>query len=330
MTATQRRASRRHVLVGALLSIVLAAGACTTSPERAAPDADAADPAAEPGKSADDVPAEGDYPVTVGSLEIDRRPERIVSLSPSATEMLFAIGAGDAVVAADEYSDYPAEAPTTDLSGFQPNVEAIAAWEPDLVVASDDLGDLAVSLEAVGIPLLLQPAPADVEGVYAHLADLGLATGEIDGAADVISKMQAEIASIVNAAPETDEPRTYYHELAPDHYSITSSTFIGEVYRLANLISIADAAGETGNPYPQLSPEFILDADPDLILLADVACCDVTAESIRQRPGWDTLTAVVRGSIIELDEDVASRWGPRIVELLRDVVDALDTLDAAV
>ncbi len=271
------------------------------------------------------------FPVTVaaanGDVTVEERPVAVVSLSPTATEMLFAIGAGDQVVAVDDQSNYPEEAPTTDLSGFTPNVEAIAAFEPDLVVVSFDPGDLVSSLEALGIPVLLQPAAVSLDDVYAQIEQLGAATGNLAEAAALVAEMQSEIDRIVASVPDRDEPLTYYHELDPTFYSVTSSTFIGQVYSLLGLESIADPADTDGFGYPQLSVEYILDQDPDLIFLADTKCCGQSPETVAERPGWSELTAVRSGAVIPLDDDIASRWGPRIVEFLDVVAEAVATLE---
>jgi iron complex transport system substrate-binding protein len=271
-----------------------------------------------------------DFPVTVvaanGEVTVPRRPQRVVSLSATATEMLFAMDAGDQVVAVDTTSNHPPEAPTTELSAIEPNVEAIAAYEPDLVVASDDIGDLSSSLEALGIPLVLQPAAADLEETYAQIEQLGAATGNSAEAADVVSRMRRQIEEIVAGVPEFPEPPTYYHELDQSYFTATSDTFIGQVYGLLGLRNIADRARGAGSGYPQLSAEYILDADPDVIFLADTECCDQNAETVAARPGWDRVTAVRNGAVVELDDDVASRWGPRVVEFLEVAAGAVSRL----
>ena len=303
-------------------------------PEEAA----APDQGADPGTTADTAAGDAatdatSFPVTVGAgeqqIEIESRPERIVSLSPTATEILFAVGSGDQVVAVDEQSDHPEDAPTTDLSGFQPNVEAIAGYEPDLVIASGDPGDLVASLEALGIPVLLHPSATTLEDAYRQIEQTGLATGHEAEASELVAEMQAEIDEIVGEVDQPEEPLTYYHELDPNYYTVTSSTFIGELYGLLGLTSIADPAEDENAGYPQLSPEFIIEADPDLIFLADGECCDVTPAEVTARPGWDTITAVEEWSVVTLDEDVASRWGPRVVEFLETVAEAVTELDTA-
>ena len=254
--------------------------------------------------------------------------ERIVSISTVATEMLFAIDAGDRVVAVDSMSNYPAEAPTTDLSGYQPNVEAILGFAPDLVVLSYDPGDVVAGLEAAGVATLLQGAAYTLADTYDQITALGAITGDVDEAAALVAGMQSEMAELAASVQERNEPLSYYHELDDTLYTVTSSTFIGEVYALAGLVNAADAADPDGASwgYPQLSAEYLLDADPDLIFLADTRCCSQTAVTVAERPGWETLTAVINGTVIELDDDVASRWGPRIVDLLRVIVDSVNAI----
>jgi iron complex transport system substrate-binding protein len=243
--------------------------------------------------------------------------------------MLFVIGAGEQVVAADEYSDYPNGAPTTDLSGFTPNVEAVAAYRPDLVVIQGDANDLVASLGALQIPVLVMPAAASLDDVYTQIEALGAATGHDDEAADVVANIQDEVAGIIASVPERATPLTYYHELDPNLFSATSSTFIGSVYGLLGLENIADPADEDGFGYPQLSAEFIISADPDLIFLADTKCCAQKVATVAERPGWSELSAVKNGGVVELDDDIASRGGPRIVDYLRVVADKVAGLVTA-
>ncbi|MFP5255473.1 MAG: ABC transporter substrate-binding protein [Acidimicrobiia bacterium] len=252
-------------------------------------------------------------------------PERIVSLSPSATELLFAIGAGDQVVAVDNMSNHPSEAPMTDLSAFEPNLEAISTHEPDLVVVDGTDPELVEGLTTVGIEVLAAPAPATLEDLYAQIEELGEATGEAEGAADLVAEMTSDIEAILAEVPELDEPLTFFHELDDLLYSVTSSTFIGELYAMVGLENVADAADPDGahGGYPQLSAEYLVEADPDLVFLADTKCCAQTPETFAARPGFGSLTAVREGNVVALDDDVASRWGPRVVDLLEEIVEAV-------
>ncbi len=256
-------------------------------------------------------------------------PARIVSISTVATEMLFAIGAGDQVVAVDSLSTFPADAPVTDLSGFEPNIEAILGFRPDLVVLSYDPGDVVAGLEAAGVESLLQGASMTIADTYSQILALGEITAHAAEATALVEAMRAEITDLAASVTGREKPLTYYHELDDTLYTVTSSTFIGEVYALAGLVNAADPADADGSSwgYPQLSAEYLLDADPDIIFLADTKCCAQTAAAIAERPGWETLTAVSTGRIVELDDDVASRWGPRIVDFLRAIVDAVNSVE---
>lgn len=258
----------------------------------------------EPGKTATGTPA----------------PTRIVSLSPTATEMLFAIGACKQVVAVDDNSNYPAGVPTTKLSGFEPNAEAIAGYEPDLVVLDGNTGGIVDSLASLKIPTAVLPAAVTIDDSYAQIEQLGGLTGHIDQAAKVTASMKERIAALVEQVPKGAAGTTYYHELDDTYYSVTSKTFIGQVYGLVGLVNIADDADPDGFGYPQLSAEHIVESNPQLIFLADTNCCQQTPETVAARPGWDKIAAVTDGKVIAVGDDVASRWGPRIVDLLEQVV----------
>ena len=265
--------------------------------------------------------ADVEYPITIdtpsGAVTMDRRPVQIVSLSPTATEMLFAIGAGEQVVAVDDQSNYPDDAPTTDLSGYEPNVEAIASYEPDLVVFASEPGDLGTSLGSLGVPALSQPAAANLRDVYRQIEQLGVLTDHVPESRELTDRMKADIDSLVAEVNDTGGPLTFYHELDDTYYSVTSSTFIGQLYSMVGLENIADQAKGAGGGYPQLSGEYIIDADPDLIFLADTKCCGQSPATVAKRPGWDRIEAVEQDGVIPLDDDVASRWGPRVVDYLR-------------
>ena len=272
------------------------------------------------------------FPVTLttanGEVTIDERPKGIISLSPTATEMLFAIGADDQVIAVDDQSNFPPDAPITDLSGFEPNVEAIASYKPDLVVYSTEPGDLGSTLEGLGITTMLLPAATTLDDAYEQLEQLGRATGNAAAATALVDDMRTEVESIVSSVEMPQPPLTFYHELDDTHYSVTSKTFIGQLYDLVGLENIADAADDGGGGYPQLSAEYVIRADPDLIFLADTKCCGQSPATVAERPGWNSITAVRRGDVVPLDDDVASRWGPRIVEYLRTIADAVSDVEA--
>jgi iron complex transport system substrate-binding protein len=268
------------------------------------------------------------YPVKIttaaGSITLTAKPVKIVSLSPTSTEDLFAVGAGPQVRAVDDQSSYPASAPRTKLSGFTPNVEAIAKYKPDLVIISNDSGGkLAKRLKALKIPVMLEPAAVKLGDVYAQINLLGLATGHVPKAKALVTRMRNQIATIVSSVPKRATPLTYYHELSPDLYSATSTTFIGQIYSLLGLKNVADAADSAGTGYPQLNAEFLVAANPDFVFLADTKCCQQDAATVAARPGWADMNAVKNGQVVGLDDDIASRWGPRIVNYLRSVAAAV-------
>jgi iron complex transport system substrate-binding protein len=306
----------RKVLVPLVLLLALVAAAC----------------GGDGGRPEEAGPTQGaGFPVTLdtpgGKLVLDQQPKRIVSLSPTATELLFAIGAGAQVVAVDSNSNHPTQAPRTDLSAIQPNLEAIAGHRPDLVVYSDDPGELAAGLGKLAIPALAQPAATRLDDTYAQIDQLGRATGHTADAGRLTATMREEIKRIAGTS-RPERPLTYYHELDKNLYTATSKTFIGQLYGQLGLKNIADAADRAGSGYPQLSAEYLVRADPDLIFLADTKCCGQSARTVAARDGWGQLTAVRSGAVVELDDDVASRWGPRVVDFLETIAAKLEALEA--
>jgi iron complex transport system substrate-binding protein len=305
--------SPRRLVAGIAAGIVLAASL-------ALPGAEAA------GKDTTRRPAVAlDRPRLAPSVrkKASRPPHRIISLSPTATEMLFAIGAGHQVVAVDDDSDYPSTAPRTSLSGLEPNIEAIARYRPDLVVVSYNPEGFVHSLGALGIRVLLEPAAANLAGTYHQIESLGEVTGHKAAATALVRRMRAEIAAAVAAAPRFASPPTYYLELEPDFYSVTSSTYAGRLLSAFGLRDIADTAKGASSGYPQLSDEYVVKADPEIIFLADTVCCGQSARTLAARPGWRGIAAVRDGDVVPLNDDVASRWGPRVVVFARDVEAAL-------
>ncbi len=262
------------------------------------------------------------HPSVAGSPVASAAPKRIVSLSPTATEDLFAIGADKQVVAVDSASNFPSTAPITKLSAFEPNVESIAKYKPDLVVISDDINNIKAQLTKLSIPVLVEPAAASLNDAYAQIESLGKATGHTPEAAKTVTDMRSGIAALVAAIPGNTKKLTYFHELDNTLYTVSAKTFVGQIYTLAGLKDIADPVNSKGTAYPQLSAEYLIKANPNLIFLADTKCCQQNAATFAARPGFSVLTAVRDKHVVPLDDDVASRWGPRVVQLLQKIVDA--------
>lgn len=317
-------------LVGLFAGIALTLAACggadpdTSAETSVAPDTTAAPATTEAAPDTSVAPAEP-------AVEY---PTAIISLSPTATEMLYAVGAGDQVVAVDDFSNFPPETAEKrpGISGYEPNVEAILALEPDLVITEGSNTDLLDALERAGVDTWVGAAAVTLDDVYTQILEIGEATGHADAAATLVDAMRADVDALMERiAPlaEREEPLTFYHELDPTYYSVTSDTFIGTVYDMLGLRNIADLAEGESYGYPQLSAEFIIDKDPDLIFLACTVYCGDTPETVAARPGWEVLSAVVDGRVIPLDDDTASRWGPRIVDHMTTVVDAVEAVIAA-
>jgi iron complex transport system substrate-binding protein len=255
-----------------------------------------------------------------------KHPTRIVSLSPTATEILFAIGAGPQVKAVDDQSDYPPNAPRTKLSGYQPNVEAIANEGPDLVVMSDS--SVKADLTKLHIRVVVEEAAATLDDTYHQIAELGTETGHTAEAQQLVTSMQQKINAITSSVTN-HSAGTYYYEVDNTYYTATSKTFIGALFTRLGLTNIADAADKQGSGYPQLSAEYILAKNPDFVFLADTKCCKQSAATIAARPGWNSLKAVRQHDVVPLDDDIASRWGPRVVDLMQAIATAVNRKQAA-
>lgn len=272
------------------------------------------------------VPATG-FPVTVtagnGDVTIESRPERIVVLSASLTEMVFAVGAGDQVIAVDTYSDFPAGLPVTELSGFRPNVEAIGALDPDLVLVSRDVDGIAATLGTVGIQALVLPSATDLDDVYGQIDTVGAATGHTDQAAALVAQMRSAIDDQFARLDGATLPGRFFYEMSDDYKTLTSATFVGSILAATGMVNIADGVDPAAGPYPQLSAEYVLRADPGHLFVAHTDGSLPTVDDLAARPGWSALQALTHGQVTFLDPDIASRWGPRVVELVTAIVDGL-------
>lgn len=254
-----------------------------------------------------------------GQVGIPARPSRILSLSASATQMLYAIGAGPQVVAVDKYSTDPPQAPRTSMTGYEDSAESYLTVHPDLVIlAFDTDGRLVAQLRILHIPTLLLPPAVTLNDTYRQMETLGTATGHLSAARAAVAAVKARIAAIVAAVGNRARGRTYYQEIDNTLYTATSHTFIGALYRLLGMVDIADAAGK-GSEYPQLSAEYLINANPDYVFLADTVCCGQSAASFAARPGFGTMKAVTGGHVFALNDALASEWGPRVADFLATI-----------
>jgi len=312
---------RKGAILLLLLSLVLMACRASTT------DTTVLDSQAEQSTPAT-VPTEVEYPATVqtdtGPVTIEGPPGRVVSLSATATEMLYTLGAGEQVVATDLTSNYPdAAGETVKLDAFNFNVEEVAALDPDLVILAFDFQGEGEALAALNIPFLLLGPPADIESSLSQLQNVGLAIGRFPEAEVLAARLSEEMAAIVaRSQAGSAQGVVIYHEVDETLYSTTSASFIGNLYSRLGLVNIADRLDGAG-AFPQLSSEFIVEQNPQFIFLAD-ANFGVTAEAVAARPGWDTIAGVEQGNVIALDGDIAGRWGPRTVDLMRAILDAVE------
>jgi iron complex transport system substrate-binding protein len=262
-------------------------------------------------------------------------PACIVSLSPTATETLFAIGAGHQVQAVDSDSNYPTHGlPTKRINALNPSVESVigickaskgSLTKPNLVIISYDANSIKEKLTALGVRVVAQYAPTSLAGALSQIRQLGVLTGHLASADALASSMAKSIAAdIKSVSAHPAKKLTVYYELDPTFYSLTSATFVGSLMKALGVVNIADAGATSADPgYPQLSAEYIVSANPKLIFLADTLCCKITPAKVAQRPGFAKVSAVVNGHVANLSDDVASRWGPRLSLLMGQITAAV-------
>ena len=250
-------------------------------------------------------------------VKLESAAQRVVSLAPSNTEILFALGAGDKVVGRDEVSDYPAEAlalPTVGgWSGF--SAEAIVALKPDLVLAAEiNSPELVAELEGLGLTVYYLSNPKTLEELYVNIEIVATLTGR--DATKLTDSLKARVAAVdEKIMPLSARPSVFYEVDATDPskpYSVGPGTFIHLLINRAGGANAVELAGIT-DPYPQISLEQLVIAPPDIIILGD-SMWGTTAESVAARPGWDTLKAVVDGKIFPFDDNLVSRPGPRLID----------------
>ncbi|MDP2948117.1 MAG: ABC transporter substrate-binding protein [Chloroflexota bacterium] len=298
---------RRGVLCLALLLLLAAAVACQE--EEARP----ATPTPTPVGA-----TQAQFPLTIGDdlgrqVTLPAAPQRIVSLSAGATEIFFAIGAGQQVIAVDRFSDFPAEARIRpQLDAFQPSVEAIAGLQPDLVLMFFDPGGVVDGLERVGSTVLFLDAPESVDGVLEQIRLLGRVTGHVPQAEALIQSMQARIDAVGKKLADVPQGPRIFHEVDATLYTAAPNSFVGDLYTILRAQNIAAGAAQA---YPQLSQEVIIERDPEVIILADEAYGE-SPQTVKARAGWSSISAVKSDRIYSIDPNIVSRPGPRLVEAL--------------
>jgi len=256
-------------------------------------------------------------------------PTRIISLSPSATETLFAIGANKQVIAVDDLSNFPSTAPMTALSAFTPNVEALVTYKPDLIILNSSATkaeDVRKQLTKLGISVYWEVSPNSLDEAYGGILSIGKAIGRTKEAQTLVADMKSKITSAIKKYRK-GKSVTFFHELDNTLYSATSETFIGSVYKSFGLTNIADAAASADSyGYPQLTSEYVIKANPRVIYLADAEYGE-NVKTVSSRAGWKNVTAVRKKQILALPADIPSRWGPRLVDFYEFIGQSLAKLN---
>jgi iron complex transport system substrate-binding protein len=250
-------------------------------------------------------------------------PQRIVSLSPAHTEILYALGLGDRVVGTDSYSDYPLEAKEKPRVGdaFTLNLEALAALEPDLVYTTFE-GPVA-DVERLDIKVLYLFAASNLQAVLDNIELLGRITDREAQAVALVAEMEARINAVVDKLAAVDQGPRLFYELDPLLFTVGPDTFIGNMLEILKVQNVAEGAD---SPYPQLNAEVIVEKDPEVIVLGDskeYLATGITVADVRARPGWSGITAVVGGQVYSFDDSLVSRPGPRIVDGIEQLADLL-------
>lgn len=306
-----------------LLLLLAATFVAPAAPAGSAAQATPVPPSCAAGPGA--TPVAAAFPLTVTddlgrSVTFDQAPERIVSIVPSNTEILFALGLGDRVVAVDAFSDFPPEAASKPRVGdyLNPNIEGMVAAEPDVVLAaaSHDATVLP-ALERVGVPVVAIE-PGSVDEVLAGIDLIGRIAGVPERAAALSCDIAGRIAAVEAAVAGAERPRVFF-EISADLYTAGPGSYIDDLIGRAGGANIA-AGADTA--WPQLSAEAVVAADPEVILLVD----DVPGaapESVRTRPGWSDVAAVRSGRIVVLEADPVVRPGPRLADGLEAMARAI-------
>ena len=251
------------------------------------------------------------------SVTFDAPPKRIVSLAAHATEIFCQVGAGNSLVAVDKFANCPPNTTSKPaVDSFQPSIEAIVAFEPDLVYAWYEPGDMAQSLRGAGVRVLFLEVPDSIAGVFENIEIVGRLTGRQKEAEALIAQMKARQDDITEEIKDVPKGPRVFHELDKELFTVRSDTFIGELYKLLKAENIADRAD---SPFPQLSSEAVVAGDPQVIVLTD----GETAASVSARPGWSGISAVRDKRICEVDGDLTSRPGPNIMEGLAALYECL-------
>jgi iron complex transport system substrate-binding protein len=250
------------------------------------------------------------------SVTLDGPPKRIMTLTPGNTEILFALGAEDRIVAVDRWSDFPPAAKAKPrVAPFNPSLEQIVRFSPDLILSTYGSAEPLLPLERQGIRVVIF-APRTIEDIYRNILVIGRIVDAEARAEDLVRVMRERVATIVAKVRDTPRPKVFIELDGSDPsrpFTAGSSSFIDVLIRLAGG---ENAAARSHTAWPQFSLEELIRADPDLIILGDARTSlnPQTPDLVARRPGWNGLRAVRLGAIVAIDANTISRPGPRIVD----------------
>ncbi len=251
-------------------------------------------------------------------VKLSAVPQRIVSLAPSNTEILFAVGAGGQVVGRDDFSDYPEAAKALPAAGGSMgnyNYETIVSLKPDLVLMTGiHTPEQVKALEDLGITVYYLPNPVSLDDLFVNIETVGKLTGRSAEAEKLNAELRGRLKAVNDKlAGVTDKPSVFYELDGSEPskpWTAGGGTFLSQLISMAGGVNIGDQMPEM---YGQMSLEALLVADPQVILLGDAAY-GVTPEQVAVRAGWEALTAVRSNRILTFDDNLVSRPGPRLIE----------------
>lgn len=305
-----RRLVSRLPLVAVVLALALAVSACMQ----------------RPGDGQGKAPSPGAFPLTVTDdagrqVTVSRQPERLISMAPGNTEILFALGLGPRVVGVDKYSDYPADAAKIEQIGSfsKPNVEKVASLKPDLVIGTGMQKQAIEQLEKLNIPVLVL-TPRNVDDVLKNIELVGRLTGTEQKAKEVVTDIKGRIDRVTAALsdiPSDKRLRVYYEVYSDPIMTVGPGTLIHQLIELAGGGNIA---ADADTDYPKFSVEAVVQRNPEIIVFPEFHGTGVlTVDQVKARPGWENIAAVTAGRIYPIDADIISRPGPRIADAVESL-----------
>lgn len=313
-----RVSPQRGLLAVTILLAVSQAVGCAAAPGGTTEPGSASTTPATSGAPASAPASRTPYPLELQDGEgrrvtIPAPPQRIVSLSPAHTEILFALGAGDRMVGRDDFSDYPPKANDLPKVGYSNiDLEKLAALNPDFVYAATRQKKFLPNFEQLGLRVYYAVEPITAQGVFEHILALGRVTDRQQEAEELVARMRTQMDGITQKLAEAQRGPMVYYELTPELFTASPSSFIGDMLRL---LKARNAAEGIEAPFPQLSLETLVTKDPEVIILADAPPYGKESpETVKARPGWREIAAVKSARIYAIDPDLVTRPGPRVVE----------------